>query len=178
MLGNGPLWATAAACHRVLDAAGIPHAIVGGVAVCLHGYQRNTIDIDILVRREDAEGIRAVLLANGLAWDAEACEFRSKEGVPVQFLTAGDKAGQGMEIVLPDPAADGVRVTIEGLPVIRLSGLIEAKIACGEANVRRTHRDFADVVELIARHGLDGSFARHLHKAVRPTFRRLVRHVR
>jgi hypothetical protein len=39
------------------------------------------------------------------------------------------------------------------------------------------HRDFADVVELIVVHGLDGSYARHLHKAVRPAFRRLVRHV-
>ena len=48
MLGNRSLWDTAAACHRILDDAGIPHAIVGGVAVCLHGYQRNTVDIDML----------------------------------------------------------------------------------------------------------------------------------
>lgn len=178
MLGNRSLWDTAAACHRILDEAGIPHAIVGGVAVCLHGYQRNTVDIDMLVRREDAGAIRVALEGAGLAWDEGVCEFRSKEGIPVQFLAAGDKAGQGTDVVLPDPAAEGVRVTIEGLPVIRLSGLIEAKIACGEGNVRRTHRDFADVVELIARHGLDGAFASRLHTSVRPTFRRLVRHVR
>jgi hypothetical protein len=47
----------------------------------------------------------------------------------------------------------------------------------GEGDVRRMHRDFADVVELIAVHGLDDSFSRHLHKAVRPAFRRLVRRV-
>lgn len=178
MLGNRSLWDTAATCHRVLDDAGIPHAIVGGVAVCLHGYQRNTIDIDMLVRGEDAVAIRAALEGAGLAWDDVACEFRSKEGIPVQLLNAGDKAGQGTDVVLPDPAAEGVRVTIEALPVIRLSGLIEAKIACGESNLRRTHRDFADVVELIACHGLDGTFASRLHRSVRPTFRRLVRHVR
>lgn len=38
-----------------------------------------------------------------------------------------------------------------------------------------THRDFADVVELIAIHNLDGAFARHLHKSLRKTFRQLAR---
>ena len=67
---------------------------------------------------------------------------------------------------------------IEGLPVLSLPALIESKIACGEGDMRRTHRDFADVVELIALHGLGGTFAKHLHKTVRPAFRRLVRHAR
>ena len=35
--------------------------------------------------------------------------------------------------------------------------------------------DFADVVELIDRQRLDGTFARFLHKSVRATFRKLVR---
>ena len=54
------------------------------------------------------------------------------------------------------------------------SALIESKIACGEGNLRRTHKDFADVVELIAKHDLRQSFARHLHKSLRKTFRQLV----
>ena len=37
MLGNEPLWQTAEQCHDLLAAAEIPHAIAGGVAVCLHG---------------------------------------------------------------------------------------------------------------------------------------------
>jgi len=64
---------------------------------------------------------------------------------------------------------------LEGLSVVRLSRLIEIKIACGTSNLRRTHKDFADVVELIAIRKLDGSFARFLHKSLRPTFRDLVR---
>jgi hypothetical protein len=43
--------------------------------------------------------------------------------------------------------------------------------------MRRTHKNFADVVELIAIHHLDGSFARFLHKSVRKEFRNLVRRV-
>ena len=49
------------------------------------------------------------------------------------------------------------------------------KIACGISNLRRTNKDFADVVELIAVRKLESSFARFLHKSLRPTFRELAR---
>jgi len=62
----------------------------------------------------------------------------------------------------------------EGLSVVKLSRLIEMKIACGTGSVRRTHKDFADVVELIAIRNLDSSFARFLHKSRRKTFKDLV----
>jgi hypothetical protein len=55
-----------------------------------------------------------------------------------------------------------------------LSRLIEIKIACGAVNVRRMHKDFADVVELIAIRKLDGTFAKYLHKSVRDIYRKLV----
>ena len=67
-----------------------------------------------------------------------------------------------------------VIVDIEGLPVITLAKLIEMKIACGSGSLRRTHKDFADVVELIAVNGLGKSFARFVHKSVRSVFRDLV----
>jgi hypothetical protein len=41
------------------------------VAVCLHGYRRNTVDVDLLVRPEDAEAARRVLEANEFVWDDE-----------------------------------------------------------------------------------------------------------
>jgi pyruvate/2-oxoglutarate/acetoin dehydrogenase E1 component len=44
--------------------------------------------------------------------------------------------------------------------------------------LRRTHKDFADVVELIDQHGLSRADARRLHKSVRKTFRELVLHAR
>jgi hypothetical protein len=175
MLGNQPLWETALRCHLALDAASIPHAIAGGVAVCLHGYPRNTVDIDLLVRGEDSQQVHDCLRRAGLAWDSAAREFRSDGGVPVQLLLSGERAGKGSEVALPDPSDVHSITSIEGLPALSLAALIQVKIACGEGNVRRTHKDFADVVELIAAHDLDGSFARHLHKSVRGTFRKLVK---
>ena len=178
MLENQSLWEAATTCHDALTAGGVPHAVVGGVAVCLHGYRRNTIDLDLLVRQADTARIKGLLEDAHFQWDPERVEFRSPAGIPVQFLLAADRAGKGSEVRLPDPADPSALMEIEGLPVLSLARLIEAKVACGEGDLRRTHRDFADVVELIAIHNLDSSFAKFLHKSLRPAFRKLVRHVR
>ena len=175
MLGNAPLWEVTLLCHSKLDEVGAPHAVCGGVAVCLHGYQRNTVDVDWIVRREDAAAIRETLESAGMTWQSQQAEFRSPAGVAVQLLFAGDRAGDGGEVRLPDPAQPVVTTSIEGLPVLSLSRLIETKLASGEGNLRRTHKDFADVVELIAVHQLDGSFARFIHRSLRRTYRELAR---
>lgn len=175
MLGATNLWQATVECDRVLREASIPHAIVEGVAVCLHGYQRNTVDLDVLVRRQDASEIRCALQSVGYKWDATRKEFQNSSGVVVQFVTAGDRAGNDSLIRLPDPSVEGISVEIEGVSVIALPRLVETKIACGLGNIRRTHKDFADVVEMIAINRLDGSFARHLDKTIRPTYRKLVR---
>lgn len=175
MLGNENLWETAKACSQALTDAGVAHAICGGVAVCLHGYQRNTTDVDFVIKSEDSNATRQALEQIGLTWIAEQTEFRSTTGIAVPFLMAGEKAGRGEEVKLPDPADPTSHETIEGLPTLRLARLIEVKIACGAANLRRTHKDFADVVELIALRKLDNSFARYLHKSVRKTYKELVR---
>lgn len=175
MLGNENLWVTAAQCHRILADAKIPHSVCGGVAVCLHGYQRNTVDLDIIIEPERAADVTHVLEEAGLKWDASMKEFHTSSGIAVQFLMTGDRAGSGSEVRLPVPEGDLNVEVIDGLPVLRLSRLIEIKIACGSGNVRRTHKDFADVVELIAIRHLDGSFAQYLHKSVRSTFRKLIK---
>jgi hypothetical protein len=178
MLGNESLWDVAARCHELLTGAEISYSVCGGVAVCLHGYQRNTTDLDLVIRSEDSESVRHVLTEAGFTWDAEKAEFRTEDGIAIQFLIAGQKAGKGTEVSVSEPIGDLNVEQIEGLSVVRLSRLIEMKIACGMSNLRRTHKDFADVVELIAIRNLDGSFSRFLHKSLRPTFRELVRNAR
>jgi Uncharacterised nucleotidyltransferase len=178
MLGNETLWQAAQQCHAALRQANIAHAVIGGVAVCLHGYQRNTVDLDLLVRRDDAVVIRDVLENSGFEWEAATTEFFSSGGIPVHMLMAGDRAGDDSEVSLPDPLDRTSVVELEGIPVLALEKLIETKIACGLGNLRRTHKDFADVVELIAHHRLSRADARRLHRSVRKTFRELVVHAR
>jgi hypothetical protein len=178
MLENETLWKVAERIHAVLDRESIHHALVGGVAVCLHGYQRNTVDVDFLIKPEDSAALKVILMTNGFQWLAESKEFRSDSGVPVQFVMAGDSEGPGQPAKFPNPGDSKHVTTIEGLPVLSLSQLIQAKLACGLGDLRRTHKDFADVVELIEIHHLNGSFARFLHKSVRKEFRELVSRVR
>ncbi|MBI1832230.1 MAG: hypothetical protein HYR84_12365 [Planctomycetes bacterium] len=175
MLENESLWQAATYCHEILAAAKIPHAIMGGVAVCLHGYQRNTVDIDLLVRKEDSQAIRENLERESFVYNEREKEFTSPSGVVIQFLLAGERAGESSEVKFPDPADERSTTEIEDLPVLKLSKLIESKIACGLANLRRTHKDFADVVELILHNRLNSSFARFLHKSLRVMYRELVR---
>ena len=175
MLGNESLWNVAVRCHALFSAADICYSICGGVAVCLHGYQRNTVDLNLVIRPEDTEAVRAVLSSAGLVWDDIHAQFRTPAGIAVQSLIAGQKAGQGSDVTIPDPAGELNVEERERLTVVRLSRLIEMRIASGMNNLRRTHKDFADVVELIAARKLDESFARFIHKSLRATFRELVR---
>lgn len=175
MLGNESLWQVANRCHDLFESAGIEYGICGGVAVCLHGYRRNTIDVDLIIRSEDNERVCAVLEEAGFRWGAEGAQFVTEDGHCLQFLTAGDRAGKGSEVRVVEPAGESNVENKEGLSVVRLSRLIEIKLACGLGNLRRTHKDFADVVELIVVRKLDNSFARILHNSVRPTFSELVR---
>lgn len=176
MLGNETLWDTALHCHALLTTANIPYSVCGGVAVCLHGYQRNTVDLDLIVRRHDSSTIRGLLSGAGYVWQERSREFQTPDGIAIQFLIAGDKAGRDSESLIADPTGESNVEERDGLCVVRLSRLIEMKIACGMSNLRRTHKGFADVVELIAIRKLDGSFARFLHPSLRGTFRELVRH--
>ena len=143
--------------------------------MCLHGYQRNTTDLDLVIRAADSDTVRQLLTNAGFTWHTEQAEFRTADGIAVQFLIAGQKAGKGSEVTIAEPIGDLNVEQIEGLSVVRLSRLIEMKIACGMSNLRRTHKDFADVVELISIRNLDSSFARFLHSSLRTTFRELVR---
>jgi hypothetical protein len=178
MLGNESLWDAARSSHELLHKADVAHAIVGGVAVCLHGYQRNTVDIDLLVRRHEAGAAQAALERDGWKWVDERTELQSPAGIVLQFLLAGEKAGPDSEVRLPDPGDELAVTQLEGLPVLSLARLIETKLACGQGNLRRTHKDFADVVELIAANELGRDFARHLHKSLRQAYRELVTHAR
>ncbi len=174
MLRNESLWKLVQRCHEVMESAGIPHAVAGGVAVCLHGYQRDTTEIEWIIRREDFDRTRDFLKQSGLAWKPKLHEFHSKKDIPVRFFFAGERAGNDDDVVHPDPGVPKAVTTKEGLPTLSLPRLIEVKLACGTGSLRRTHKDFADVVELIAIKRLEPSFARFLHKSVRKTFRELV----
>src|SRR5438045_2228023 len=68
MLGNESLWEAAKICNELLTDARVPYAIMGGVAVCLHGYQRNTVDVDVLIQPGQSESVRNLMESAGILW--------------------------------------------------------------------------------------------------------------
>jgi hypothetical protein len=151
---------------RRLDRAGIPYAVVGGMAVFAHKHRRATNDVDVLVTAEGLQAFRQKL---------EGKNYRRREGrarkfvdrlndVGIDFLVAGMFPGTGARgpIVYPDP--DEVAEVIDKVRVINLVDLIQLKLAA------RRYQDFADVVNLISAHDLDESFAKRLHPSVRQDY--------
>jgi hypothetical protein len=146
-----------------LEKANIPYAIVGGMAVNAHRYQRTTADVGILLTPAGLDQFRRHFVPKnygGLPNRSRRFVDRANE-VTVDFLLTGMFPGTGKPgpISYPDPAR--VRQTIENYQVVDLVTLIQLKLAA------RRHRDFADVVELIRFNDLDESFAERLHTSVR-----------
>jgi hypothetical protein len=164
---------------RRLDAIGVPYAIVGGMALFYHGYQRFTTDVDLLVTPDDLKRIHEQLEGLGYVPPFTGSKhLRDTEtGVKVEFLTTGDYPGDGKPkpIAFPDPAA--VREQANGLWFLTLPALIDLKLASGMTNPLRG-KDLADVQELITARQLDEAFAGQLHPFVRDKFTGIVRLLR
>ncbi|MEM1347175.1 MAG: hypothetical protein AAGI01_01370 [Myxococcota bacterium] len=93
----------AAQVSRLLAELGVPHALIGGLAVGVHGYPRATKDVDFLVgteafektapfavfREELREIVRASetdMMATPEKYPALAAELRLEENLPVVSL--------------------------------------------------------------------------------------------
>jgi hypothetical protein len=146
-----------------LERAGIPYALMGGMAVNAHKYQRTTGDVDLLLTPEGfAEFKRRYVPRNYQTLPNRARRLVDKENsITVDFLLTGLFPGSGRPgpIAFPDPR--DVSEVIQKYRVLDLRTLIQLKLAA------RRYRDFGDVVELIRFNNLDESFADRLHRSVR-----------
>jgi hypothetical protein len=119
-----------------LDALGVPYAVAGGMALVAHGYDRTTVDIDVLVTESGLEAIHERLVGLGYrpAFEGSRKQLRDTErGVRVEFLVSGEFPGDGKPkaVAFPDPATSSVEVG--GVRYLRLPTLVELKLASGLA---------------------------------------------
>ncbi len=159
---------------RCLSEFGITHAVVGGIALYRHGFRRFTENVNLLVTRESLKRIRYELDGHGYlpSFDGSRSLRDTQTGVKIDFLKTGDCPGDGKPkpFAFPDPV-DVVEVR-DGIPVVRLTTLVELKIASGISSADRL-KDLADVQELIKILSLPAGFVNELHPFVRDTFSRL-----
>lgn len=172
---EGKVYLTLKNLARVLEEESIPYAIVGGMALNLLGYTRETLDVDILLTREGLEYFREHFVGRGYipAFSGAAKSFRDAETqIKVEVLTTGEYPGDGKPkpVAFPDPSA--VSVERDGYRVISLEKLIELKLASGMSAPHRL-RDLADVQDLIPVLDLPLELGERLDESVRGEYQRL-----
>jgi hypothetical protein len=174
-LKKAPPQSTLEKLARRLDQEGIPYAVVGGMALNLHGYVRVTRDVDVLMTRAGLAAFERLCVGRGYvaAFQGARKTFLDAETrVPVEIITTGEYPGDGKPkpVVFPDPATSAVEV--EGVRVVALPKLIELKLASGLTAGHRL-RDLADVQDLIVTLGLPRDLASTLDGSVQAEYRRL-----
>jgi hypothetical protein len=156
----------------------IEHAVVDGMALVSHGYERTTVDVDVLVTSDGLRRLHEAL--DGLGYVppfAGSRHLRDTEtGVRIEFLVAGQFPGDGVPKLVAFPDPKGATIELDGVRVLALERLIELKLASGMTNTGRL-KDLADVQELIRAKKLGESFADSLNEYVRSKFLELLRGV-
>ncbi len=159
---------------RVLDAKGIPYAIIGGLALNEWGYRRVTVDVDVLLSAEGLRSLKAEVLGRGYVEKfAGSRGLRDTEaGVDIDVLLAGEYPGDGKPkpVAFPDPAEAAVRG--RQVALLPLTKLIELKLASGISAPHRL-KDLADVLELIRALSLARAVADSLDPSVRAKYEEL-----
>jgi len=153
---------------------GIPYAVAGGMALVAHGYDRTTVDVDILLTAEGHAKARGQLDGLGYVpvFQGSKNLRDTQTGVRIEFLISGQFPGDGKPkpIAFPDPAS--VAINIDGISYLGLEKVIELKLASGMTNPGRL-KDLADVQEVIRTLKLGKDFETKLDPYVRAKFAEL-----
>jgi hypothetical protein len=176
---QGKVYQTLANLKDRLTKAGIDYAVIGGMALTIHGYIRATQDVDLLMTVEGLDTFRSSLVGRGFvpAFAGATKMFKdATTGVAIEIITAGEFPGDGKpkSVSFPEPAI--VSVELEGIKVVRLTTLIELKLASGLTAPDRL-KDLADVQELIRTLNLPESLAGEIDESVRSEYLKLHRSV-
>ena len=179
-MGKGKLNKSLAQLTSDLENHGINYAVIGATALLAHGYQRLTVDIDLLMTREGLEKFHAELIGLGYvpAFPGARKKLRStRDGVSIEVMTTGEYPGDGKPkpVSMPDPATSSTE--IDGIRYVTFEKLVELKLASGISAPHRL-KDLADVQELIKIKKLDADFANRLDPYVRAKFLELEEAVR
>jgi hypothetical protein len=119
---------------------GVPHALIGGLAVAAHGFERYTKDVDVLVPSDRRDILKTVSRST-----IHGLDF--KPGVPLRGVSY-HRRGVAVDVVLPlAPAAfldEELGVPGPGeIPVLKAPALVFLKL------LSRRAKDDADVIELL-----------------------------
>jgi hypothetical protein len=167
--------------HRALDKIerrlteqNIDYAVIGGMALDIHGYERVTNDVDLLTTKAGLDAIHERVVGLGYVPTFAGSRKRLRDtenSVVVEFIVTGEYPGDGLPkpVVFPDPRE--ASIDLEGHRVIMLPKLIELKLASGLTGANRL-KDLADVQEAIKVLNLPRALGQQLDPSVREEYHR------
>jgi len=129
------------ALRPLLQEIAAPYKLVGGLAVIHHGYERLTVDIDLLVSPEARRELTERAPAHGFAVLTPRRLRHEPTGVRVDLLVAGEPIPRSDSVMFPAP--DSVDASPRDATYVGLRTLFELKIRA------RRKQDLADVVTLL-----------------------------
>ncbi len=153
----------------------IDYAVVGGMALFLHGFRRYTEDVDILVTREGLAKIHELLEGSGYRPPfAGSKNLRDTEnGVRIEFLVAGEFPGDGKPKPVKFPEPGTVAMKQDAIQILNLEALIELKLASGMTGGIERLKDIADVAEVVRMLRLPEAIVDQLNPFVRERYREI-----
>lgn len=174
-LRTDPVHKTLAELASKLDKEGISYALVGAMALDYHGFARVTQNIDLIMTLEHLRRFREVSVALGYppAFPGANKHYQDiASGVRIDVIIAGEYPGDGQPkpIAFPDPS--GSHQVIDAVRVVKLTKLIELKLA---SRLSAAHRicDLGDVQKLIEFANLPRDLEHSLDLSVRSEYLRL-----
>lgn len=163
-MGGAKVQRAAQDIATALDELEIPYAIAGALAVSMHGHQRTTADVDVLLTADGLRRFKERWLGRG--WVERFPGSKNMRdvhnGVKVDILITGQYPGDGKPkpVRFPDPA--DVAIDFGPLKTLDLPELIELKLASGMTAPDRP-RDLDDVIQLIRVNRLTQRFVSDLN---------------
>lgn len=162
------------ALHRltsILEAEGIPYAIIGAFALNEYGHRRVTVDVDLVMREDQLQTFKQRHLGRGYAERVPGTGnlMDTEHNVNIDVLSTGRFPGDDKPkpIAFPDPAVVALRG--ERFALLPMTTFIELKLASGMVAPHRG-KDLVDIQELIRSAGLPATTADQLHPWVRSKF--------
>ena len=160
---RGSVLDTARRVSTLMQENNIKGAIIGGVAVVLHGHIRTTKDVDVLIQQA-LSSFQSVLESAGADFNRRKREF-ILDSIPIHLVD--------QKMIQPLRQRT---IVIEEVTTVSLADLINMKLRSGISNIARA-QDIADVIGLIKSKNLTGAFAAKIEKSLRAEFRKLIKAV-
>lgn len=160
----------------ILEADGVPYAIIGAFALNEYGHRRVTVDVDLVMREEHLQEFKRRHLGKGYEERVPGTGklLDTEHGVNIDVLATGRFPGDDKPkpIAFPDPETAAMRG--ERFALLPMPTYIELKLASGMVAPHRA-KDLVDVQELIKSARLSATLADELHPWVRAKFLELWR---